>query len=105
MMKNSFKELENAQMRLFAQQKEERVFNKVEGSVNTLRFLGNIVEMYVPVLGNTLMSLVGDPKKVEENSEEQEDISLKKLERGGKRTDSKKPPSGPDFTGEDSNIR
>lgn len=97
-MKNSFKELQDTQVRLFAQQSEKRVFDRVEGTLNTLRLFGSIFEMYVPVLGDTLLTLGG---KETDNPEDQgtdqgEDEALDQQQL---------PPTGPDFTTDDPGIR
>lgn len=93
-MRNSFKELEDAQVRLFDHQRQKRVFDRVESTLDTFRLFGSIFEMYVPILGETLMTLGG--KENENASVEQDDAPVRHKQI---------PPSGPDFTTDESGIR
>lgn len=98
-MKNSFKELQDTQVRLFAQQSEKRVFDKVEGTLNTLRLFGSIFEMYVPVLSDTLLTLSGgeiDSAATEPETPQSDDK---------KEQTEKLPSPGPDFSTDDPEIR
>lgn len=56
---NSFKELEKYQVKLFAERRDERVRTNLEGSLDVMRFLGAILEVYMPVMADTFVSLSG----------------------------------------------
>lgn len=83
-MKNSFKELENTQITLFTPQREKRVFRKVKSAIGTLRFVGSIVEMFIPVMGDTITAMFG--------------ASQKKTPANQSGQVPRNPPQGPDFS-------
>lgn len=109
-MKNSFKELENAQVRLFDHQRQKRVLNRVEGTLDTLRMFGRIFEMYVPVLGDTLITLGGKDGPAPPEAEESEvpspdDDGPSGGDAGNSELPDDEPPKGPDFTIDDPSTR
>lgn len=70
---NNFKTLEAQQTALFTKQKEKVVFDRVSGTMDVFRFLGAIVEMYVPVMANTIVGLTdaeGNTENVLSDNEE-----------------------------------
>ncbi len=91
---NCFKELEEDQIKLFAEARHKRVYDRVHGSLGSLRFLSSIIEMYVPVMADTMVSLSGGaaistPDSVEKADEQLTDSNDK----------SGRPPSGPALLG------
>ncbi|PHI20496.1 hypothetical protein CEQ90_07020 [Lewinellaceae bacterium SD302] len=90
---NSFKELENDQIRLFAEARHKRVYDRVYGSLGSLRFISSIIEMYVPVMADTVVSLTGGSSLFpQENVEEESTDSNGDIQR---------PPSGPALPDDD----
>lgn len=56
---NSFKELQRQQVTLFAERKTEKVYERLSGTLDTMRFLGSILEVYMPVMADTVVCLTG----------------------------------------------
>lgn len=54
---NNFKALQAKQMALFEKEKQKAVFERLNGTMDVFRFVGAIVEMYVPVMANTVIGL------------------------------------------------
>lgn len=84
---NNFKVLQAEQMAFFVEYKQEVVFERVSKTVDILRFLGAIVEMYAPVMVNTAVSLAS--KDTEEAK-----APTKENQEGGEE------PKGPDLSGD-----
>lgn len=98
---NSFKELENNQVKLFAEARSKRVYEKVNGNLGGLRFLGHIIEMYIPVMADTVVNLTaGENTSISDDEDPDIDMDgiLEDL------PDDDTPPSGP-IAGETPLIR
>lgn len=95
---NSFKELQNNQIKLFAEARQKRVYERVHHSLGSLRFLSTIVEMYVPVMADTVVSLVGGPITAGDVNPDASGVNTDSKEL---KDDKIGPPSGPFFLEED----
>jgi len=67
---NSFKQLEEEQIKLFAERTEDRVRNKLEGTLDALRFFGAVLEIYMPLMADTVVTLTGGEPSLKTDDDE-----------------------------------
>lgn len=100
---NSFKLLEDEDgLRLFQPERKERIRDKVQGRLETMRFLGTILEMYVPVMADTVTNLTGGEGRSLYADELPEDFEFPDTDFTS--DENQLPPSGPVIDKDDDNL-
>ncbi len=56
---NSFLALREQEVRAFVSERQDRVRDRVESRLRTIQFWGDVVELFVPVMADTVTSLAG----------------------------------------------
>lgn len=59
MPQNNFKELEQQNADKFDRQKQNRVKNNISSTTGVLKFIGSLVELYIPNFLNVFVKLTG----------------------------------------------
>ncbi len=61
---NSFKDLEDEGIRAYQSVARERVRRRLEGTMGTFRFIGQIVDIYLPRMVDTVIAMAGPTEEL-----------------------------------------